>query len=140
MLGALATGFCLAAAPAVGATDQCASALGQAKVMDGQELSYRHGPVMSKKMVWPGPERPGQVRVVFTDRKGRETRQTIDGDWAWFRLLTPGRVRRTNRADRLLVTFGTRKINAIYEITTVSLTNPFDTTQALFQFRAPKKL
>lgn len=108
--------------------------------MDGQELSYRHGPVMSTTMVWPGPERPGQVRIVFTDRAGRETRQTIDGDWAWFRLLTPGRVRKTNRADRLLVTFGTREINAVYEITTVSLTNPFDATQALFKLKIPKRL
>ena len=39
MLGVLASGFCLVTVPAVGETDQCASALGQVRVMEGQELS-----------------------------------------------------------------------------------------------------
>jgi len=39
MLGVLASGFCLVTVPAVGETDQCASSLGQVRVMEGQELS-----------------------------------------------------------------------------------------------------
>ena len=108
--------------------------------MDGQEISYRHGPIRPSAMVWPGPKQPGQVRLVFTNRSGREVRQTIDGDWAWFRLLTPDRIQRTNREDRLLVTFRLSGMKAVYQITTASLTNPFDATAALFRFRAPKRL
>lgn len=108
--------------------------------MDGQDVSYRHGPIRPAAMVWPGPQQPGHVRLVFTNRSGREVRQTIDGDWAWFRLLTPDRIRRTNREDRLLVTFKLSGMTAVYQITTASLTNPFDATSALFRFRAPKRL
>jgi type VI secretion system protein ImpL len=108
--------------------------------MDGQTASYRHGPVLPTAMVWPGPQQPGKVSLVFTNRSGREVRQSFDGDWAWFRLLTPERIRRTSREDRLLVTFKLSGMTAVYQITTASLTNPFDATSALFRFRAPKRL
>ena len=108
--------------------------------MDGQTITYRHGPVQPAAMVWPGPKRPGQVRMVFQNRSGSEQRSSIEGDWAWFRMLTPDKLVRTNSADRLRVNFKISNLSAVYEIRTDSLTNPFAAAAALFNFRAPRTL
>jgi type VI secretion system protein ImpL len=54
--------------------------------MDGQTLDYRHGPVRSLPVRWPGPS-PGAAAVTFEDGSGVRPNQAFQGPWAWFRLL-----------------------------------------------------
>lgn len=107
--------------------------------MDGQTAMYRHGPARSINMVWPGPERPGHVRIAFTGREGTEARTSEEGDWAWFRVLARGNIERTQSPDRVRVSFKAADYRAVYELRTQSLANPF-TTSDLYRFRAPANL
>jgi type VI secretion system protein ImpL len=54
--------------------------------LDGQTLDYRHGPVRSQPVKWPGPA-PGAAAVTIEDRAGVQSNRTFQGPWAWFRLL-----------------------------------------------------
>jgi type VI secretion system protein ImpL len=54
--------------------------------MDGQTLDYRHGPVRSLPVRWPGPS-PGAAAATFEDRSGARPNLAFQGPWAWFRLL-----------------------------------------------------
>jgi len=54
--------------------------------VDGQSLDYRHGPVRSLPVKWPGPA-PGAASAVFEDAAGAHPNLTFQGPWAWFRLL-----------------------------------------------------
>ena len=51
--------------------------------LDGQTLDYRHGPVRSQPVQWPGPA-PGAAAVTIEDRTGVQTAT------ARFRGLGPG--------------------------------------------------
>jgi type VI protein secretion system component VasK len=84
--------------------------------------------------------RPGQVQLVFTDRLGRLHQNTVDGDWAWFRVLAPGVLKRTNSTDRLRAEFDFQEFRAVYQITIDRLANPFGAAVELFRFRAPERL
>jgi type VI secretion system protein ImpL len=60
--------------------------------VDGQTLDYRHGPVRSIPMHWPGPS-PGVAAATFEDRSGSRPNMTFQGPWAWFRLLDAAAVK-----------------------------------------------
>lgn len=56
--------------------------------VDGQELSYRHGPTRTKQFIWPGEGEQLQTRMIFTPPNGGlPVNTTLDGAWSWFRLL-----------------------------------------------------
>ena len=107
--------------------------------MDGQMTRYRHGPIQAKEWLWPGPERPGYMRIAFTDRNGAPSQLSVDGDWALFRVLSPDVVRQTSSPDRVLVTFKVGGFQAVYELWASSVQNPF-ANPGLFHFQAPKRL
>ena len=54
--------------------------------VDGQTLDYRHGPVRSLPVKWPGPA-PGAAAMTLEDRAGVQANRSFQGPWAWFRLL-----------------------------------------------------
>ena len=84
---------------------------------------------------------PGAVIVVLdSDRLGRLHQNTVDGDWAWFRVLAPGVLKRTNSTDRLRAEFDFQEFRAVYQITIDRLANPFGAAVELFRFRAPERL
>ena len=60
--------------------------------LDGQTLDYRHGPVRSVPIHWPGPS-PGAAAASFEDRSGARPNQAFQGPWAWYRLLDAATLR-----------------------------------------------
>ena len=108
--------------------------------IDGQTLSYDHGPPRGEKMVWPGPSGVGHVRIAFQPQaQGTPTVIEQDGVWAWFRVLERSQLRQLAGADQYLATFKVGDRSATFEIRANSVVNPFISNQ-LESFRCPPKL
>src|SRR5262249_34597193 len=108
--------------------------------IDGQQITYDHGPPRPVKMQWPGPSGIGQVRVSFLPQNPGET-TTIqkDGIWALFRLLQESNLKQSTGSDRFNVTFKVGDRDATFEIRANSVINPFAANQ-LELFRCPPTL
>jgi type VI secretion system protein ImpL len=100
--------------------------------MDGQTLDYRHGPVRSIPVHWPGPS-PGVAAVTFEDKSGAHPLQTFQGPWAWFRLLDAATVRAETDV-RFDVAFQSTGHQATVIIDANSIRNPYQKT-GVRQFR-----
>lgn len=61
--------------------------------MDGQSLEYRHGPVVTKTLRWPG-DGAGRVDVSFEMKDGSRRNRSFNGPWSLFRFLDDATVER----------------------------------------------
>jgi len=107
--------------------------------LNGQQLSYQHGPTRSTKVEWPGPEENRQVRLIFERLGAGEFSIVKDGPWAWFKMLDDSNMGQRRSSDQVLVTFSTAGLKARYRIQASSVTNPF-TNSELSKFRCPPRL
>lgn len=108
--------------------------------MEGQMLSYRHGPARQYPMRWPGPDRSGLSTVTFTPASGFKNK-VIQGKgfWSLFRLLDKGEVRETTSYDKFFVEFERGDYSAILELQANSVKNPFYKS-VMEGFRCPNNL
>jgi type VI secretion system protein ImpL len=108
--------------------------------LDGQQVSYSHGPARPTALVWPGPGGAGQVTIEMSPpaATGRSA-QTLIGPWAWFRLLDDASIEPTSQPEEFRVTFDLGGRKAVYALTASSVQNPFR-LPALRAFRCPEKL
>ena len=91
--------------------------------MDGQMLDYRHGPVRSQPLKWPGPA-PGAAAVTIEDKSGVQSNRTFQGPWAWFRVLDLATVRaETDVRFDALFQLGGHQATVIIE--PASIRNPY---------------
>ena len=105
--------------------------------INGETLSYNHGPVKPVAMRWPGTG-AGQVRVAFTGLGGAAGGGiTLDGPWALFRLIDRSRVSRSSASDRFQFTVSDSGSSATFEIRTSSVLSPFTLPQ-LRDFQCPQ--
>jgi type VI secretion system protein ImpL len=100
--------------------------------LDGQTLDYRHGPVQSLSVHWPGPS-PGAAAATFEDRSGAKPNVAFHGPWAWFRLLDAATIRAESDV-RFDATFQNGGHQATVIIEANSIRNPYQKS-ALHQFR-----
>jgi type VI secretion system protein ImpL len=101
--------------------------------LDGQTFEYRHGPVVAKAMVWPGPK-PGKAAVTFEERGGVPPNAEYGGQWGWFRLLDQARYERETDAAYVF-TFEKGGHESRIRVESVSIRNPYGTRSILQQFR-----
>ena len=90
--------------------------------VDGQAFEYRHGPQVSRSMVWPGAA--GAASFAFDDRGGPIPGLTRQGPWAWFRLLDSAQVTRESDT-RFRITFSAGGKNMRVALDAASIRNPF---------------
>jgi type VI secretion system protein ImpL len=107
--------------------------------IDGQMLTYRHGPMRSTNLQWPGPDGSSRVRLTFEASSGSHISRTKEGPWGLFRLLDESEVIKTSLSDRYKVTFEISGHKAQYELRADSVVNPFRLT-ALERFNCPKRI
>jgi len=108
--------------------------------LDGQQTTYSHGPVKPVALQWPGPQGSSRVQIQFSPPSGNgRSGLTLDGPWAWFRLLDQAEISRTPEPERLLVTFKVDERWARYELRASSAFNPFGLKE-LEQFQCPQRL
>jgi type VI secretion system protein ImpL len=92
--------------------------------LDGQAFEYRHGPQLSKAMVWPGSGGVGQAAVVFEERGGPGPNMVKQGPWAWFRALDQAQIKRDSDTH-MQVTFATGAHSMRVVLDAASIRNPF---------------
>jgi type VI secretion system protein ImpL len=108
--------------------------------LEGQELTYAHGPPRAIPVQWPGAAANNRGRVAFQPQPaGQSASITKNGPWALFRLFDEGRVEQGQLTDKARVTFdvGGRKVT--YELQANSVINPL-TSKELGEFRCPANL
>lgn len=94
--------------------------------IEGQLLSYRHGPLRSYPTRWPGPKPQVATSITFTPSDGgqSETVRTT-GFWSLFRLLDKAKLKKTLAYDKFLVEFKQEDFDASFELQAHSVNNPF---------------
>ncbi len=105
--------------------------------VDGQQMTYRHGPVRKVPMQWPGKE-PSGARISFSpDRNEPETTISKDGAWDFLRLLEAGNLSQDGGADqyRLRYLIGDRE--AILKLHAASVHNLFGSVEDFANFHCP---
>lgn len=91
--------------------------------IEGQSLEYRHGPIQSQSIVWPGPA-PGQATVLFEQSGGGGPNHSYQGPWALFHLLDDASVQPQSDV-RYLVTLSAGGRLARLTLEATSVRNPF---------------
>ena len=90
--------------------------------VDGQAFDYRHGPVQSLSMKWPGSA--GEASFLFDAPSGPIPGPSRQGPWAWFHLLDQARVERSTDS-RYRVTFNASGKSMRVILEAASIRNPF---------------
>lgn len=106
--------------------------------LEGQQFLYRHGPARLLRAQWPGPNSTGQVRLEFKDDSGARLASTIEGPWAWFRLLGRSELQERTR-DIVLASFIDRGRKSTWELRADTVYNPF-MSKIISEFRCPGRL
>jgi len=116
-------------------TDQLNSVLN----VDGQLVSYAHGPHMATGLIWPNALRDGvESKVTLVGTTGNTRALRFQGPWAWFRLLSQAQLNGTT-AGSVDVSFKAGEGSVRYRITADKPVNPF--TQRIFTgFALPRTL
>tara|TARA_Y100001937_G_scaffold17071_3_gene23543 strand:+ start:9801 stop:13349 length:3549 start_codon:yes stop_codon:yes gene_type:complete len=108
--------------------------------LDGQELSYRHGPTRSRQFFWPGDRNKLETRLVFTPaNSGLPSNVSHAGEWSWFRFLDElTQARPQTRTDKILH-LAVQGNKARVELVPDTVNNPF-WNSALETFSCPASL
>jgi type VI secretion system protein ImpL len=108
--------------------------------IEGQGVSYRHGPPRNKSLQWPGPEGIQQVRIQLSPpTAGSRSGWTQEGPWAWFRLLDKAEIVPTTSPEVFHINFDLDGRVVTYQLRASSAFNPFRLKE-LEQFRCPENL
>lgn len=108
--------------------------------LDGQQISYDHGPSRPVAMQWPNPSSVGAVRLSISppSASGRSG-MTLDGPWAWFRLLDQSDLSAGGSPDRFNLRLRVDGASIAYELRANSAFNPFK-SRVLSGFSLPERL
>jgi type VI secretion system protein ImpL len=108
--------------------------------LDGQQLSYDHGPSRPVAMQWPNPGSIGVVRLsIMPPSASGRSGVTLDGPWAWFRLLEQSDLTAGNSPDRFNLRLRVDGASISYELRANSAFNPFK-SRVLSGFSLPERL
>ncbi len=107
--------------------------------LEGQQVSYSHGPQITSSLQWPGPEWPKEVRIRMTPQSGPPSTRVEEGPWAWLRLLDSSDLKpgSTPESFELNFTLGDRSV--AYRLTARSAYNAFNLPE-LGEFRCPQQM
>jgi len=108
--------------------------------LDGQQISYDHGPSRPVALQWPNPNSVGVVRLAIEPpaASGRSG-MTLDGPWAWFRLLQQSDLASAGSPDRFTLRLRVDGASISYELRANSAFNPFN-NRLVAGFSLPERL
>ncbi|MDO7901469.1 type VI secretion system membrane subunit TssM [Pseudomonas sp. K1(2024)] len=94
--------------------------------LDGQQVSYDHGPSRPVSLQWPNPNSIGVVRLSISPpaASGRSG-MTLEGPWAWFRLLDQSDLSAGSSPERFNLRLRVDGASVSYELRASSAFNPF---------------
>lgn len=94
--------------------------------LDGQQISYDHGPSRPVALQWPNPNGIGVVRLAMApaSASGRSG-LTLEGPWAWFRLLDQSELVAGSSPERFNLRLRLDGLSVSCELRASSAFNPF---------------
>ncbi len=107
--------------------------------VDGQSISYSHGPSVPKWVSWPGPGGTSIVRLTVEPAGASGSGYTTNGPWALFRLFDKATVERTGQTEKMFVTFNFDGRQVKFQVTAGSVQNPYRLPE-LRAFSCPRSL
>ncbi len=108
--------------------------------LDGQQTRYDHGPSRPISMQWPNPGNVGVARLsIFPPAANGRSAITLDGPWAWFRLLEQSQLTPSESPDRFNLRLRVGDAGISYELRASSAFNPFK-SPAVSGFTLPVRL
>jgi type VI secretion system protein ImpL len=108
--------------------------------IDGQYISYDHGPSRAVALQWPSVDSVGAVRLsVAPSRASGRSAITLEGPWAWLRLLDQSELIAGSSPDRFTLRLKMDGASISYELRAASAFNPFKRS-VLSGFSLPERL
>ena len=108
--------------------------------LDGQQVSYDHGPSRPTALQWPNPSSIGMVRLgIEPPAASGRSGITLDGPWAWFRLLQQSELSNAGSPDRFTLRLRVEGASISYELRANSAFNPFN-NRLVAGFSLPERL
>lgn len=107
--------------------------------VDGQSVSYSHGPIAPKWVSWPGAAGTSIVRLTVEPAGPSGSGYTTEGPWALFRLFDKAKVERTAQPEKMFVTFTFDGREVRFEVTAGSVQNPYGLPE-IRSFSCPRSL
>lgn len=108
--------------------------------VDGQVLTYAHGPQIATTIQWPGARGSQRVSLQLTPPPSSSASNVVfEGPWALFRMFDRLDVEPTSQPERFIVTFDVEGRKARFEVTASSVENPFRLAD-LRKFSCPERL
>jgi len=94
--------------------------------VDGQPISYDHGPSRPVALQWPNTGSVGAVRLsVSPSPASGRSAITLEGPWSWFRLLDQSELIAGTSPDRFNLRLKAGTASVSYELRAASAFNPF---------------
>ena len=108
--------------------------------IDGQKLSYRHGPTRKEEFIWPGPSANSETRISFTPPNGgRSINKKYVGEWSLFKFFDDLNNSRPETKKDGLLKIALSGYNAEIQFVANSVNNPFAMVN-LERFSCPENL
>lgn len=108
--------------------------------IDGQHISYDHGPSRPVALQWPNPGGVGAVRLsVSPSPAAGRSAVTLEGPWAWLHLLDQSELIAGSSPDRFNLRLKLGAASISYELRAASAFNPFKRS-VLSGFSLPEHL
>ncbi len=107
--------------------------------INGQQVTYQKGEARSSRLLtWPGTNTLHETTLHFITPNNQLIGDTIEGNWAWFRLVNKA-TESINTRKELLLNFRINGHSATYLLYTEGHTNPFLPLN-LSRFEIPQEL
>lgn len=107
--------------------------------INGQKEQYSHGPLITRKMNWPGPEVNYGVRIITQHTDGSSSRITETGAWAWMKVLDKVALQTTQKPEKYNLMLNSNGYEVRYDLIAGSSNNPFALLKQL-KFSCPTRI
>jgi type VI secretion system protein ImpL len=107
--------------------------------INGQKEQYSHGPSITRKMTWPGPEANYGVKITTLHTDGSSSRITESGVWAWMKVLNKVSLQPTLKPEKYNLMLNSNGYEVRYDLVAGTSNNPFALLKQL-KFSCPTRI
>ena len=107
--------------------------------INGQKEQYSHGPLLTKRMSWPGPEAEFGVRINTQHTDGSSSNMVETGVWAWMKVLNKVSLATTSKPEKFNLVLNSNGYDVRYDLIAGTSNNPFALSKKL-KFNCPVRI
>lgn len=107
--------------------------------INGQKEQYSHGPLLTNKMTWPGPQPEFGVRINTQHTDGSSSNMIETGAWAWMKVLNKTSLSATSKPEKYNLVLNSNGYEVRYDLIASTSDNPFGLSKDL-KFSCPTRI